>query len=281
MTTLNSNIHVIGVEGKFDDCQRYAKRAFTDDHLSGFHLSSANSINIGRLLPQSVYYFYAWSRIAGNIDESVVFSVPSGNYGNLMGGIIAREMGLPVERLIISTNLNNEVPEYLRKGFYEIISPSINCISSAMNVGHPGNLARIIALYGGTMNEKGIIIKEPDLGRMRNDFYGIYVSDETTLKTISDCYRKYNVLLEPHGAVAWKGLESYLESESFVASGKQHFVSLETAHPAKFSEVIKNELGFFPALPRSLSEIGIRNENYMIVENNYEALRDIILKLLK
>jgi threonine synthase len=272
---------VIGVDGKFDDCQRYAKRTFADDSLSGFNLSSANSINIGRLLPQSVYYFYAWSRIARSINESIVFSVPSGNYGNLMGGIIAREMGLPVKRLIISTNLNNEVPEYLRKGIYEIISPSINCISSAMNVGHPGNLARIIAMYGGVMDEKGKVIKEPDLVRMRSDFYGTYMSDETTLKTISDCFRKYNLLLEPHGAVAWKGLESYIESESFPASGKQHYISLETAHPAKFSEVIKGELGFFPALPPSLLEIGIRKENYLIVENNYEALRKVILKLQK
>jgi threonine synthase len=281
MTTLGGNIKVIAVDGKFDDCQRYAKRVFSDSLLSGYHLSSANSINIGRLLPQSVYYFYAWSRIAGNISEPVVFSVPSGNYGNLLGGIIAREMGLPVEKFIISTNLNNEVPEYLRRGIYEIINPSINCISSAMNVGHPSNLCRIIALYGGIMNENGIIIRSPDLGKMRNDFFGTFVTDEVTLKTISDCFRKYNLLLEPHGAVAWKGLESYLDCESVPTSKKHHSVSIETAHPAKFSEVIKSELGILLSLPRSLSGIVNMKEEYLISENNYEALREYILKLIK
>jgi threonine synthase len=281
MTTLGGNIQVIAIDGKFDDCQRYAKRAFSDPLLSGFHLSSANSINIGRLLPQSIYYFYAWSRIAGNINEPVVFSVPSGNYGNLLGGIIAREMGLPVKKLIISTNLNNEVPEYLRRGIYEIINPSINCISSAMNVGHPSNLSRIIALYGGLMNENGIIIREPDLGKMRKDFFGTFVTDEITLKTISDCFRNYNLLLEPHGAVAWKGLESYRERESVPASGKQHSVSLETAHPAKFCEVIKSELGILLSLPPSLSGTVNMKEEYLISENNYEALREYILKLIK
>ncbi len=281
MTTLGGNIRVIAVKGKFDDCQRYAKRVFSDPLLSGFQLSSANSINIGRLLPQSVYYFYAWSRIAGGIDEQVVFSVPSGNYGNLLGGIIAREMGLPVNKLVISTNLNNEVPEYLKRGIYEIISPSINCISSAMNVGHPSNLSRIIALYGGLMNENGMIIREPDLRKMRKDFFGTFVSDEITLKTISDCFRKYNLLLEPHGAVAWKGLESFRESEPAASSGRQHSVSLETAHPGKFSEVIKTQLGFLPLLPPLLSGTGILKEEYLISDNNYEALREFILKLIK
>ena len=281
MTTLKGNIHLIAVNGKFDDCQRYAKKVFSDPRLSGFHLSSANSINIGRLLPQSVYYFHAWSRIAGGIDEPVAFSVPSGNFGNLMGGIIAREMGLPVKRFIISTNLNNEVPEYLREGTYNIINPSINCISSAMNVGHPGNLPRIIALYGGRMNENGTIVREPDLGKMRHDFFGTHVSEEVTRETISNCFRKYNILLEPHGAVAWKGLETYLGSESVPFSGKEHFVSLETAHPAKFSEIIKQELGFTPLMPPSLSAIENMSEDYSIVDNNYEAIREIILNIFK
>ena len=143
-------------------------------------LSSANSINIGRLLPQSVYYFYAWSRFAKNADEKVIFSVPSGNFGNLMGGLIARKMGLPVKKFIISTNENDEVPEFLRTGIYKTISPSINCISSAMNVGHPSNLARIISLYGGVMDRNGNIEKEPDLTRMRKDFCGFSVTDEDT-----------------------------------------------------------------------------------------------------
>jgi len=280
MTTPGGNIQVIAVDGKFDDCQRYVKKAFSDNLLSGFRLSSANSINIGRLLPQSVYYFYAWSRVAGGIDEPAVFSVPSGNYGNLMGGIIAREMGLPTERLVISTNLNNEVPEYLKNGIYEIIKPSINCISSAMNVGHPGNMARIIALYGGVMDENGTIAREPDLDKMRKDFFGIYITDEVTRRTISEFYNKYGLLLEPHGAVAWKGLEKYLENEHFFPV-KQHCISLETAHPAKFGEIIRQELGFMPPLPSSLSGIEDKMEHYITTDNNYEEIREQILKLLK
>ncbi len=165
MTTLNDNISVISLNGKFDDCQRLVKQAFTDPSLSAVPLSSANSINIGRLLPQSVYYIYAWSRLAESIEDKAVFSVPSGNFGNLMGGLIARQMGLPVEKFILSTNENDEVPEFLRTGIYNSISPSLNCISSAMNVGHPSNLARIVALYGGMMDETGTIHKEPDLTR--------------------------------------------------------------------------------------------------------------------
>ena len=122
--------------------RRLVKKAFLDPALSAISLTSANSINIGRLLPQSVYYFYACSKLADKSDEKVIFSVPSGNFGNLMGGIIAKKMGLPVKQFIISTNENDEVPEYLRTGIYELINPSKNCISSAMNVGHPSNLAQ-------------------------------------------------------------------------------------------------------------------------------------------
>ena len=125
MTTLHDNVRVISLGGKFDDCQRLVKMAFRDESLSDIPLTSANSINIGRLLPQAVYYFYAWSKLANSITDKSVFSVPAGNFGNLMGGIIAREMGLPVRKFIISTNANNEVPEFLRTGIYKTINPSI------------------------------------------------------------------------------------------------------------------------------------------------------------
>jgi threonine synthase len=270
MTTLKGNIEVFAIDGKFDDCQQLVKRAFTDPSLAHLSLSSANSINIGRLLPQTVYYFYAWSRLATKGIEKCIFSVPSGNYGNLMGGVLAREMGLPVSRFIISTNLNDAVPEYLKKGVYKIITPSFNCISNAMNVGHPSNLARIIALYGGMMNEKGIILKEPDLEQMRKDFFGISISDEETRKTIAESYKKYGLFLEPHGAVAWKGLESFCLQHGSDASGNQIFISLETAHPAKFGDGI--------SLPQSLKDINNNTEEYIELENDYPKLRDYILK---
>jgi threonine synthase len=278
MTTLKGNIKVLAVDGKFDDCQHLVKRAFTDPELDHISLSSANSINIGRLLPQTVYYFYAWSKLATKGTEKAVFSVPSGNYGNLMGGILAREMGLPAKRFIISTNSNDEVPEYLRTGFYKIISPSINCISNAMNVGHPSNLARIISLYGGAMNEQGTILKEPDLERMRQDFHGVSVTDEGTRKTISDCYTRHGVILEPHGAIAWKGIESYLETVEGSVSPDEIFISLETAHPVKFSDEIIRLLGFSPALPLSLKGINDLTEDYSKLNNDYSELRNYILK---
>jgi threonine synthase len=275
MTTLGKNIRVIAVDGKFDDCQRLAKQAFNDTSLSGQQISSANSINIGRLLPQSVYYFYSWSRLATNPDEKIVFSVPSGNYGNLMGGIIAREMGLPVEKFIISTNSNDEVPRYLETGVYKTISPSVNCISSAMNVGHPSNFARIIALYGGIMDENGVIIREPDLDKLRMDFYGVTVSDEDTRETILKSYRRYRLLLEPHGAVAWSGLESY--RDIFKTAG-QLAVSLETAHPAKFNDELGHILGFSAEMPDSLMDVIDKTEYFIKIENSYPKLKDLILK---
>ena len=278
MTTLNGNIKVLAVDGKFDDCQRLVKRAFTDPELAHISLSSANSINIGRLLPQTVYYFYAWSRLASGGTEKAIFSVPSGNCGNLMGGILAREMGLPVKRFIISTNNNNEVPEYLSTGTYKIISPSINCISNAMNVGHPGNLARIISLYGGVMNEQGTIVKEPDLERMKHDFHGVSVTDKETRKTISDCYTRHGVILEPHGAVAWKGTESYRETTEVPVSPDEIFISLETAHPAKFSDELSRLLGFSPPLPMALKGINDLTEDYSELNNDYSELRNYILK---
>ena len=275
MTTLKGNIRVIAINGKFDDCQRIVKQAFADKGLADLSLSSANSINIGRLLPQSVYYFYAWS---GSGNEPVVFSVPSGNYGNLMGGLIAREMGLPVEKFVVSANENYEVPEYLRTGIYQIISPSLNCISSAMNVGHPSNMARIIALYGGIMDEKGEILKSPDLKRMQKDFYATSVSDQVTRETILSCYNDHRVVLEPHGAVAWKGLQRYISDESPEGQDGKVFISLETAHPAKFPDEILRILNFMPVAPPSLNKLDETDEDYLLMENDYNSFKEYIQK---
>ena len=278
MTTLENNIKVIAINGKFDDCQRLVKNAFIDPTLSHIPLSSANSINIGRLLPQSVYYFYAWSRLAESVDEKALFSVPSGNFGNLMGGLIAQKMGLPVKKFILSTNDNNEVPEFLRTGIYKSINPSKNCISSAMNVGHPSNLARIIALYGGIMTEAGIIHKEPDMISMREELFGVSVSDEETKITIADIFRNHNILLEPHGAIAWRGIMEYLSLNEGYNSDKQLCISLETAHPAKFPDALRQIINIDPPLPESLIGMEERTENYLELDNNYEMLKEFILK---
>jgi threonine synthase len=278
MTTLQNNISVIAIDGKFDDCQKLVKTAFLDPALSAISLTTANSINIGRLLPQSVYYFYAYSKLAANIAEKVIFSVPSGNFGNLMGGLIAKKMGLPVKQFIISTNANNEVPEFLHTGSYQIINPSINCISSAMNVGHPSNLARIVAFYGGVMDESGRVIKQPDLNQMREDFFAISVTDEETRNIIGEVHKKYNLLLEPHGAVAWKGIKDYSWIKRKTVPGKSLFISLETAHPAKFPEEFRKILNIEPPLPASLLGLEQKSENYISLENSYGLLKEFILK---
>ena len=278
MTTLQNNISVIAIDGKFDDCQKLVKTAFLDPALSAIQLTSANSINIGRLLPQSIYYFYAYSKLAANIDEKVIFSVPSGNFGNLMGGLIAKKMGLPVMQFIISTNANNEVPEFLRTGSYQIIDPSKNCISSAMNVGHPSNLARIVAFYGGVMDESGRFIKPPDLNKMREDFFAVSVTDEETRSIIGEVYKKYNLLLEPHGAIAWKGIKDYSRINKRTVPAKSLCISLETAHPAKFPEELRKILNIEPSLPASLVGLEQKTENYFSLENSYGLLKDFILK---
>jgi threonine synthase len=278
MTTLHKNISVIAINGKFDDCQKLVKTAFLDPALSEISLTSANSINIGRLLPQSVYYFYAYSKLSDNRNEKIIFSVPSGNFGNLMGGLIAKKMGLPVKQFIISTNENDEVPEFLNTGSYKSINPSINCISSAMNVGHPSNLARIVAFYEGVMDESGNILKTPDLTQMREDLFAVSVSDEETRNTINDVYRKYNLILEPHGAIAWKGIKEYLMLNKNSESGKPLFISLETAHPAKFPEELLKILDIEPPLPISLIGLEQKPEHYFSLENSYTLLKEFILK---
>jgi threonine synthase len=276
MTTLQNNIRVIAIDGKFDDCQKLVKEAFRDQALSHINLSSANSINIGRLLPQSVYYFYAWSRLSQNIHDKAIFSVPSGNFGDLMGGLIAKKMGLSIDKFVISTNENNEVPEFLRTGIYKPIRPSKNCTSSAMNVGDPSNLARIVDIYGGFMRETGEVASLPDMEKMKRDFFGISVTDEETRNTISETYKKYKIVLEPHGAVSWFGLEAYLNEN--VLKDSQFCVSLETAHPAKFPEELRRTINLDPPLPASLAGIENKTENFISMENEYRALKDFIIR---
>lgn len=278
MTTLNENIRVIAIDGKFDDCQSLVKKAFLDPSLSQIPLSSANSINIGRLLPQSVYYVYAWSRLANNLYDKAIFSVPSGNFGNLMGGLVARKMGLPVNRFIVATNENDEVPEFFKTGNYKSICPSKNCISSAMNVGHPSNLARIVSLYGGMMDETGKISVEPDMKKLREDLFSISITDEETKATIAETYLKYKVMLEPHGAIAWRGMEEYFKDSRSILSGEQLTISLETAHPAKFPEELRRIINIDLPLPSSLKGIEEIPEHYSFLNNNYEELKKFIKK---
>lgn len=276
MTTLRRNIKIIGLDGKFDDCQAMVKQAFSDPDLTSLNLSSANSINIGRLLPQSFYYFYAWSQLSnGSTDDKMVFSIPSGNFGNMMGGLLATKMGLPVSKFIIATNENDEVPVYWQTGNYATINPSRNCISSAMNVGHPSNMARVISLYGGIMDEKGNITREPDVQQLHEIIYAVSISDDLTRETIQKVYSACNVILEPHGAVGWAGLQKFYGD--FPASENRLAVCLETAHPAKFPEQIRNVLNLDPSLPPSLMGLDKLDESYDKLNNQYNQFKDYLL----
>jgi len=276
MTTIGENVTAISIEGKFDDCQAMVKRAFSDSALSAISLTSANSINIGRLLPQSVYYVYAYVKLAQVTDgEPILFSVPSGNFGDMMGAVLAHRMGVPMERLIIATNANDEVPRFLETGEYEKIVPSRVCISNAMNVGHPSNLARLVDAYGGQMDETGAIRKAPDMERMRHELFSVSISDKLTRAVIKDVHTRFGVLLEPHGAVGWAGLEAYLAAHP--EADDRLAVSIETAHPAKFPEEIQATVGVDPELPPSLANLESLEEAYDNMTADYEPFRDWLL----
>jgi threonine synthase len=273
MTTLTGNVRTVAVDGKFDDCQAMVKQAFADPALKHLPLSSANSINIGRLLPQSVYYFHAASRLA-QPGEPMVFSVPSGNFGDMMGAIVARQMGLPVKKIVVPVNDNDAFPKFLASGRYEKICPSRNSVSNAMNVGHPSNLARLVAVYGGRMDETGKMHRQPDLAAMRRDLFSSSVSDDRTRETIRDVWNKYQLLLEAHGAVAWRGFEDWLKTEPL--NGLPVAV-LETANPAKFPEEIEKTIGFAPDVPPAMTAAIRLPEDFDRLGADYEKFRAYLL----
>jgi len=270
MTTLRDNIRTIAVDGKFDDCQSLVKRAFADPQLAAIPLSSANSINIGRLLPQAVYYFHAAARLG----EPLVVAVPSGNFGDMMGAVAAREMGLRIKRLVIPVNGNDEFPRFLETGVYGKIEPSRNCLSNAMNVGHPSNLARLVAIYGGQMDETGKLHRVPDMFRMRHDLFSTAVSDEQTRATIKQAWAEHRLLLEPHGAVGWRGFLDYCAAEPL---GDSPAVVLETAHPSKFPEEIERLLGFSPEVPLSLAALDKLPEDFDRMPVDYGQFQKYLL----
>lgn len=277
MTTLGNNISAISVDGKFDHCQALVKQAFADPQLEDLKLSSANSINIGRLIPQSVYYVYAAARLADVASgEKVIFSIPSGNFGNMMGGMLSYHGGLPVAKFVIGVNSNDEFPRFVQSGDYEPVVPSRECISNAMNVGHPSNLARLVDLYGGQMTHTGDIIKMPDMDMMRKDIFSTSISDDKTRETIRGAYNETSTLLEPHGAVGWAALNQYLETGE--AGDDITTISLETAHPAKFPEEVKKAVGIDPAVPPSLEGLEARRESFDTLGVDYEGFKNYLEK---
>jgi threonine synthase len=273
MTTLRDNVRTVAIDGKFDDCQAMVKRAFADPELGHIALSSANSINIGRLLPQSVYYFYAASRLMRR-GEQIVFSIPSGNFGDMMGAVVAREMGLPVKKIIAAVNDNDAFPRFLASGVYQKIAPSRNSLSNAMNVGHPSNLARLVAVYGGQMDETGTIHRQPDLAAMRRDIFSISISDERTRTSLKDFWNRFELLLEPHGVVAWQGFLDWIAVEP---PGESPAVILETANPAKFPEEVEKVVGWPPDVPPAMEAAIQLPEDFDRMGADYDAFRAYLI----
>ncbi len=270
MTTIGGNVATIAVDGKFDDCQAMVKRAFSDPEVGHIRLSSANSINIGRLLPQSVYYLYAWLRLADvDAGEPITFSVPSGNFGDLCGGLLAHQAGLPVRRFVVATNANDEVPIFFRTHEYAKIVPSRTCISNAMNVGHPSNLTRLVDLYGGQLDETGQLIELPDMDRLHRDMWSVSIDDAETRETIGAAWRDHQVMLEPHGAVGWAALERYFDDTD--ADPDELAVSLETAHPAKFPDEIRAITGIDPEPTPALAALDTLTEQYESMGVDYDT----------
>lgn len=265
MTTLGGNIFPIAVKGKFDDCQAFVKRAFSDPDLKHLNLTSANSINIGRLLPQSVYYIYLCSRFA-DTNKKIIFSVPSGNLGNVTAGLIAKRMGLNIEKFIVAVNENDVFYRFLETHEYKPADISKNSISNAMNVGRPNNILRLVDLYGGHIDETGNIQIKPDFDSMHRDIVAYSISDSETIDTIVKFYNQHEIIIEPHGAVAICASERYLDTS---LDENVLIINLETAHPGKFPEVLESKLEIQIPMPAGYDEIKNKKENYSLIDVNY------------
>ena len=257
-TTLGSNITAVEVDGTFDDCQRIVKQAFLDKALQEkLFLTSANSINIARLIPQSFYYFYGWSRLRTN--TPVVFSVPSGNFGNLTAGLFAKRMGLPIHHFVASTNINDVVPSYLQSGLFEPRSSNAT-MSNAMDVGNPSNFARMLDLFGHSHEQ------------MKNEISGYRFSDEETKVAMRDVYKNQKYILDPHGAVGYLGLKSYLKENPHTAG-----VFLETAHPAKFKDTVEATLSTSTKIPNGLAKFLDREKKTIEIKSDFSELKQALL----
>ena len=283
MTTLQKNVYAFEVAGDFDVCQSLAKTLLGDKEFAkevygdSERLTSANSISIGRLLPQSVYPFYAYSKVCCEF----VASIPSGNFGDMMGTVLAKEMGLPIKKIICGVNENKEFPDFLETGIYTV-NPSVKSPSSAMIVSHPSNLARLIDFYGGHMYDArdsetkkvitpGVIDKMPNLEEMRYDLYSISIDNKTHYLTMKEVYENDNIVLDPHGSVGWRALEIYRENNN--ENKKEVGVIYETADPGKFPEDVEKATGYFPPLPKRMQEQKESEERIFSINNNPEKTK--------
>ncbi|WNJ18939.1 threonine synthase [Pontibacter sp. G13] len=259
LTTLGGNIQALEVDGTFDDCQRMVKTAFLDEDLQQRRaLSSANSINIARLIPQSFYYFRAWQQLK-QPGTHTSFCVPSGNFGNLTAGLLAQKLGLPCGPFIAATNSNDIVPTFLKTGSYDP-RPSVATISNAMDVGNPSNWARILDLFG------------ENWGQIRAHIKGFAYSDEQTREAIKEVYQQFDYQIDPHGAVG------YLAAQAFQAQQpNSEVVILETAHPAKFPDTVEAETGKAVCIPEALAKLADLEGSKISISRQFEDLKTYLM----
>ena len=256
LTTLGNNITALEVDGVFDDCQEMVKSAFLDKNISR-NLTSANSINVARWLPQMFYFFFAYKQVA-NQYKDVVFSVPSGNFGNICAGLLAQKLGLPIKHFVASTNINDTVPKYLINGVYDP-KPSKATISNAMDVGNPSNFIRIQELFN------------KNLSRLKKSFSSYSFSDDETKIMMKSIYDKFNYISEPHGAIGYLGLKKHgLKTNEFG-------IFLETAHPVKFLDVVEETLTVNVEIPPQIKEV-MSKEKVSILISNYQDLKNFLNK---
>lgn len=263
MTTLGENIHAVEIEGSFDDCQHLVKKAFLDTKLMDrLALASANSINIARLIPQSFYYFFGYVQLPSldKGEKDTVFSVPSGNFGNICAGMIAKIIGLPIKRFIAATNANRTFSDYLVNGKF-IAHPSIPTLSNAMDVGNPSNLVRIRHLY------------QNSLSRMKQDITSFSFNDEQTIAAMHTIYRDFDYISDPHSAIGFLGLQNYQQEHP-----NQRGIFLATAHPGKFTDTVYNATGQRPTLPRSIDDLKDLSKQSAQLANDYSALQKFLLQ---
>lgn len=260
LTTNGQNIRALEVAGTFDDCQALVKQAFTDAELNSvYRLTSANSINIARLIPQTFYYFNAWAQLLRKGKSKVAFAVPSGNFGNIGAGLLAWKMGLPVEQFIAATNANDTVPAFLKTGVYEP-KPSVQTISNAMDVGNPSNWVRIADLFKG------------DEAALKQLITGYSYNDEQTVEAIEKVYADHQYVVCPHTAIAWKALKEW-QSEHAEVTG----VFLSTAHPCKFPDVIPAKVAANISVPESVKELEGREKQAVQMPASFDAFKTYLL----
>ena len=262
LTTLGGNVEALEIEGTFDDCQRLVKQAFLDADLRAkFNLASANSINIARLIPQSFYYFAAYAEAKRKgLSDPLVFSVPSGNFGNLSAGLMAYQMGLPVKAFIAACNENHPVPDYLSTGVYHP-EPSVETISNAMDVGSPSNFVRMQLLSGGVLDEIKQVVK------------GYFTDDDVTKKRMAEVYEKTGYIMCPHTAVGYDGLLQYQKECGDAVTG----VVLSTAHYAKFLPTVEAVIGGKVPVPLRLSELLSKQKKSILLGTDFEGFKKFLL----